>query len=131
MSYSNPITQTVPLGAFLTTAAAVTINVVGPKGMQGRLREIFARSSAVNHVLGTTTPTKLQVGIAGSLERFAAFLPPAMTIPTATTLTNLPGASVLTTTVIAANEQVVVTTVANTGGVPTGTITYELLIDWF
>ena len=129
MSYSNPTTITYTTGVIVTTAAAVTLPIRGPKNMQGRLREIVARCT-VTHVLGTT-PTKLQVGVAGTLEKYAAFLPAAMTAPTGATLTDLPGASVFTTTVIPANEQVILTTVANATGVPAGSITYDILIDWF
>lgn len=129
MSYSNPIAITYTTGAITTTAAAVTLPIRGPKNMQGRLREIVARCTTT-HVLGTT-PTKLQVGVAGTLERYAAFLPAAMTAPTAATLTDLPGASVFTTAVISANEQVILTTVANATGAPAGVITYDLLIEWF
>ena len=129
MSYSNPTTITYTTGAITTTAAAVTLPIRGPKGMQGRLRDIVARCTTT-HVLGTT-PTKLQVGVAGTLEKYAAFLPAAMTAPTGATLTDLPGASVFTTTVIPADEQVILTTIANATGAPAGVITYDLLIDWF
>ena len=129
MSYSNPISITYTTGSITTTTAATTIPIRGPKGMQGRLREITA-SCTTTHVLGTT-PTKLQVGVSGTLEKYAAFLPAAMTAPLAATLTDLPGASVFTTTVIPANEQVVLTTVANATGSPAGVIRYDVLIDWF
>ena len=129
MSYSNPFSITYTTGAITTTAAAVTLPIRGPKGKQGRLREIVARCTTT-HVLGTT-PTKLQVGVAGTLEKYAAFLPAAMTAPTGATLTDLQGASVFTTTVIPADEQVILTTVANATGAPAGVITYDILIDWF
>lgn len=129
MSYSQPNRITYTTGAITTTAAAATLPIRGPKGKQGRLVDVIARCTTT-HVLGTT-PTKLQVGVAGTLEKYAAFLPAAMTAPTAATLTDLPGASVMTTAVIAADEQVILTTVANATGSPAGVITYDVVIAWF
>ena len=129
MSYENPQTITYTTGAITTTAAAATLPLRGPKGKQGRVRDIIARCTTT-HVLGTT-PTELKVGLAGKLTAYADFLPAAMTAPTATTLTDLPGASVLGTTVIPADTVVLLTTVANATGSPAGVITYDVVIDWF
>lgn len=129
MSYENPQTITYTTGAITTTAAAATLPLRGPKGKQGRVRDIIARCTTT-HVLGTT-PTELKVGLTGTLTAYADFLPAAMTAPTATTLTDLPGASVLGTTVIPADTVVLLTTVANATGSPAGVITYDVVIDWF
>lgn len=129
MSYENPQTITYTTGAITTTAAAATLPLRGPKGKQGRVRDIIARCTTT-HVLGTT-PTELKVGLAGTLTAYADFFPAAMTAPTATTLTDLPGASVLGTTVIPADTVVLLTTVANATGSPAGVITYDVVIDWF
>lgn len=129
MSYSQPTRITYTTGAITTTAAAATLPIRGPKGMQGRVMDIIARCTTT-HVLGTT-PTKLEVGVAGTVGAYATFLPAAMTAPTASTLTDLPGASVLGTTVIPADTQVILTTTANATGAPAGVITYDVVIAWF
>lgn len=129
MSYSQPQQITYTTGAITTTAAAVTLPIRGPKGKQGRLRDVIARCTTT-HVLGST-PTELKIGLSGTLTAYGDFLPAAMTAPTATTLTDLPGASVLGTTVIPADTVVLLTTVANATGSPAGVITYDVIIDWF
>ena len=129
MSYSQPQQITYTTGAITTTAAAVTIPIRGPKGKQGRLRDVIARCTTT-HVLGST-PTELKIGLSGTLTAYGDFLPAAMTAPTATTLSDLPGASVLGTTVIPADTVVLLTTVANATGLPAGVITYDVIIDWF
>ncbi len=131
MSYSNPQTVTITTGAILTTAAAATMALRGPKGKTGRLVDVIARASVANHALGTTTPTTLLVGKAGDTDAYATFFPAAMTIPTATALTDDPGASNIVGIDIPADTVVLLTTVANNGGSPTGTITYDVIIDWF
>ncbi len=102
MSYSNPTTVTYTTGAITTTGAAVTIPLKGPKGMSGRLVDIIARCTTT-HALGST-PTKLQVGITGTLEKYAAFLPPALTAPDVSLLNELPGASAVSDRNIAADH---------------------------
>ena len=129
MSYSQPQQITHTTGAITTTAAAVTIPLRGPKGKQGRLRDVIARCTTT-HVLGST-PTELKIGLSGTLTAYGDFLPAAMTAPTATTLSDLPGASVLGTAIIPADTVVLLTTVANTTGSPAGVITYDVIIDWF
>ena len=129
MSYSQPQQITYTTGAITTTAAAVTIPLRGPKGKQGRLRDVIARCTTT-HVLGST-PTELKIGLSGTLTAYGDFLPAAMTAPTATTLSDLPGASVLGTAIIPADTVVLLTTVANTTGSPAGVITYDVIIDWF
>jgi len=129
MSYSNAQQITYTTGAITTTAAAVTLPIRGPKGKQGRLRDVIARCTTT-HVLGST-PTELKIGLSGTLTAYGDFLPAAMTAPTATALTDLPGASVLGTTVIPADTVVLLTTVANATGSPAGVITYDVIIDWF
>ena len=129
MSYSSPMRVTYTTGAITTTAAAATLPIRGPKGMQGRLIDIIARCTTT-HVLGST-PTKLEVGVAGTVAAYATFLPAAMTAPTASTLTDLPGASALGTVTIPADTQVILTTTANVTGVPAGVITYDVVIGWF
>lgn len=129
MSYSQPQQITYTTGAITTTAAAVTIPIRGPKGKQGRLRDVIARCTT-NHVLGST-PTELKIGLSGTLTAYGDFLPAAMTAPTATTLSDLPGASVLGTAVIPADTVVLLTTVANATGSPAGVITYDVIIHWF
>ena len=129
MSYENPQQITYTTGAITTTAAAATLPIRGPKGKQGRLRDVIARCTTT-HVLGST-PTELKIGLSGTLTAYGDFLPAAMTAPTATTLTDLPGASTMSTTVIAADTVVLLTTVANATGSPAGVITYDVIIDWF
>ena len=129
MSYSQPQTITYTTGAITTTAASVTLPIRGPKGKQGRLRDVIARCTTT-HVLGTT-PTELQIGKSGTLTAYGDFFPAAMTAPTAASLTDLPGASVLGTTVIDADTVVLLTTIANVTGSPAGVITYDVVIDWF
>lgn len=129
MSYSQPQQITYTTGAITTTAAAATLPIRGPKGKQGRIVDIIARCT-VTHVLGTT-PTKLDVGLTGTTNAYATFLPAAMTAPTATTLTDLPGASSLSTTTIPADTVVLLTTTANATGSPAGVITYDVIINWF
>jgi hypothetical protein len=129
MSYSNPQQITYTTGAITTTAGAATLPIRGPKGKQGRVVDIIARCTT-SHVLGST-PTKLEVGVAGTVAAYASYLPPAMTAPAAGTLTDLPGASVLSTTIIPENTQVILTTTANAGGAPAGVITYDVIINWF
>jgi hypothetical protein len=129
MSYSNPTTVTHTTGAITTTAAATTIPIAGPKGMRGRLVDIIARCTTT-HVLGTT-PTKLQFGIAGTLEAYAAFLPPAMTAPDISRLSALPGASAITLEDLPADTDLLLTTVANVTGSPAGVINYDVIIDWY
>lgn len=129
MSYGNPQQITYTTGAIITTAGAVTLPIRGPKGKQGRLRDVIARCTTT-HVLGST-PTELKIGLSGTLTAYGDFLPAAMTAPTATTLSDLPGASVLGTAVIPADTVVLLTTVANATGSPAGVITYDVIIDWF
>lgn len=129
MSYSTPNFITYTTGAITTTAAAATLPIRGPKGKQGRVVDVIARCTTT-HVLGST-PTKLEVGVAGTVAAYATYLPPALTAPSASALTDLPGASVLTTTVIPENTQVILTTTANAGGSPAGVITYDVVINWF
>ena len=129
MSYSQPQQITYTTGAITTTAVAVTIPIRGPKGKQGRLRDVIARCTTT-HVLGST-PTELKIGLSGTLTAYGDFLPAAMTAPTATTLSDLPGASVLGTAIIPADTVVLLTTVANATGSPAGVITYDVIIDWF
>jgi len=129
MSYSQPQQITYTTGAITTTAAAVTLPIRGPKGKQGRLRDVIARCTTT-HVLGST-PTELKIGLSGTLTAYGDFLPAAMTAPTATTLSDLPGAPVLGTTVIPADTVVLLTTVANATGSPAGVITYDVIIHWF
>ena len=131
MAYDQGNTITYTTGAITTTAAATTLPIRGPKGKQGRLIDVIARCTTT-HVLGTTTPTKLQIGITGTLEKFGAFLPAAMTAPTAATLSDKPGASAFPANVnIDADQLVLLTTVANAGGSPAGVITYDVVISWF
>lgn len=131
MPYDNAMRITYTTGAITTTAAAATLALRGPKGKRGRLEDVIARCTTT-HVLGTTTPTKLQIGITGTLEKFGVFLPGAMTAPTAQTLTDDPGASNIAAGVeIAEGEVVLLTTVANTGGTPAGVITYDVVIGWY
>lgn len=129
MSYLNPQQITYTTGAITTTAATTTLPIRGPKGKQGRVVDIIARCTTT-HVLGST-PTKLEVGVSGTVAAYASYLPPAMTAPAASTLTDLPGASALQTTVIPADTQVILTTTANAGGTPAGVITYDVVINWF
>ena len=130
MAYDQGNTITYTTGAITTTAGAVTLPIRGPKGMQGRLVDVIARCTTT-HVLGST-PTKLQIGISGTLEKFGAFLPAAMTAPTAATLSDKPGASAFPVNVnIDAGQVVLLTTVANAGGSPAGVITYDVIISWF
>lgn len=129
MSYSNPIQITYTTGAITTTAAAATLPIRGPKGKTGRLRDIIARCTTT-HVLGTT-PTQLDIGKAGATTAYGSFLPAAMTAPTATTLTDDPGASVIVDLDIPADTVVLATTTANATGSPAGVITYDIVIDWF
>ena len=130
MAYDQGNVITYTTGAITTTAAAVTLPIRGPKGMQGRLVDVIARCTTT-HVLGST-PTKLQIGISGTLEKFGAFLPPAMTAPNGTTLSNKPGASTFPVNVnIDADQLVLLTTVANATGAPAGVITYDVVISWF
>ena len=129
MSYDQATTITYTTGAITTTAAAVTLPLRGPKGKQGRVVDIIARCTTT-HVLGTT-PTKLTVGKSGTVDAYATFLPAAMTAPTASTLTDDPGASVIVANhVIPADTVVVLTTTANATGSPAGVITYDVVIDW-
>ena len=130
MAYDQGNVITYTTGAITTTAGAVTLPIRGPKGKQGRLVDVIARCTTT-HVLGST-PTKLQIGISGTLEKFGAFLPAAMTAPTAATLSGLPGASTFPVNVnIDADQLVLLTTVANAGGSPAGVITYDVVISWF
>ena len=127
--YDNAQQITYTTGAITTTAAADTLALRGPKGVQGRVVDIIARCSTT-HVLGTT-PTKLRVGLSGTLDAYATFLPPAMTAPTAKTLTDLPGASAIVAGhVIPADTVVLLTTTANVTGSPAGVITYDVVINW-
>ena len=130
MSYFNPAQQiTYTTGAITTTAGAATLPIRGPKGKKGKLVEIVARCTTT-HVLGTT-PTKLEVGLAGTVNKYATFLPAAMTAPTASTLSDMPGASAKPDEVIPADTQVILTTTANATGSPAGVITYDVVINWF
>ena len=130
MSYTNPQQITYTTGAITTTAAAATLPIRGPKGKTGRLRDIIARCTTT-HVLGST-PTKLQVGVVGTVDAAATFLPAAMTAPTASALTDLPGASAIVAGYLfPADTLVVATTTANATGSPAGVITYDIVIDWF
>ena len=130
MAYDNPIYTTYTTGAITTTAATVTLPIRGPKGQSGRLVDVIARCTTT-HVLGTT-PTDVQIGNAGTLNKFGRYYPPAMTAPTASALSDKPGASVLNKGVpIAANEVVLLTTTANAGGSPAGVITYDVTIAWY
>ena len=129
MSYSNPIQITYTTGAITTTAGAATLPIRGPKDKTGRLRDIIARCTTT-HVLGTT-PTQLDIGKSGATTAYGSFLPAAMTAPTATTLTDDPGASVIVDLDIPANTVVLATTTANATGSPAGVITYDIVIDWF
>ena len=130
MAYDQGNVITYTTGAITTTAAAVTLPIRGPKGKQGRLVDVIARCTTT-HVLGST-PTKLQIGISGTLEKFGAFLPPAMTAPTAAALSDKPGASTFPVNVnIDADQLVLLTTVANATGAPAGVITYDVVISWF
>jgi hypothetical protein len=46
-------------------------------------------------------------------------------------LNELPGASAISDRNIAADQLVLLTTVANATGSPAGVITYDVIIDWF
>jgi hypothetical protein len=129
MSYSQNNLITYTTGAITTTASTVTLPLRGPAGKQGKLVDIIARCTTT-HVLGTT-PTKLEVGIVADTNAAATFLPAAMTAPTATTLTDLPGASEIIDYVIPADTVVVLTTTDNDGGSAAGVITYDVVINWF
>ena len=129
MSYSRASRMVYNLGSITTTASTVTLPIRGPKGTQGRLIDVIARCTTT-HVLGTT-PTELDIGKAGATTAYGVFLPAAMTAPTASTLTDLPGASVLGSTVIPADTVVLATTIANVTGSPAGVINYDVVIDWF
>lgn len=130
MAYDNGNTITYTTGAITTTAAAATLPLRGPKGMQGRVVDIIARCTTT-HVLGTT-PTALTVGLAGTLDAYATFKPVAMTAPTATTLTDstVATSAIVPGHVIPANTVVLLTTVANVTGAPAGVITYDVVISW-
>lgn len=129
MSYSNPTTVTHSTAAITTTAAAATYVIGGPKGMKGRLIDVVARCTTT-HVLGST-PTKLQIGVTGTLEAYAAYLPPALTAPTTNNLNALPGASAVTLRDIPADTPILLTTVANATGSPAGVLQYDVIIDWY
>lgn len=130
MSYSQKNNITYTTGAITTTASTVTLPIRGPKGKQGRIVDVIARCTTT-HVLGTT-PTKLEVGVVGTVAAAATFLPPAMTAPDASALTDLPGASAIVAGyVFPADTLVVLTTTANVTGSPAGVITYDVVINWF
>jgi hypothetical protein len=128
MSFSNPIYITYSQSV-LTTAAAATYKLRGPKGKRGFLIDIVARCHTANHVLGST-PTTLLVGISGDTDKFATFKPAADVINDAQTLTDDPGTSSMENVTIDTDTEVLLTTVANAGGSPTGSLTYDVIIAW-
>ena len=126
MAYDNPTTVTYSLGAHTTTVALNT-SIRGPKGRRGVIRDIVFNCTTT-HVHGTT-PTKYQIGITGTLEKFAAWVPSAATAPTS--LAASADSGTLTGAEIAADEVVTVKSVANVTGAPAGIGRVDVIVDWF
>ena len=132
MSYDNVSVIPFKTVAITTTAAAATYGIRGPKGKAGRVVDIVA-TCTTDHVVGTTTPTQLLVGLSGDTNAYATFEPPALTA--ATGVANLLDADSANSEIVAghlipADTEVLLTTVANTGGTPAGVLEYDVLIAW-
>ncbi len=139
MSYDNPerISYSFPAEAF--GAATITKYIQGPKGKRGRVRHVSA--SATVSFVGTNSAAAVQVGVAGALTQFAnmpmgaagAGTPAGSSVQASDYASGLTGSNpqALPFSYINAGQQVVVTLLAATGGVPAGAADVYIEIDWF
>jgi len=132
MSYDNVSVIPFKTVAITTTAAAATYGIRGPKGKAGRVVDIVA-TCTTDHVVGTTTPTQLLVGLSGDTNAYATFEPPALTAATGVaTLSDADSANsgIVVGHLIPADTEVLLTTVANAGAPAAGVLVYDVLIAW-
>jgi len=130
MSYSNPITLTHSITAITLQAATATFAFRGPKGLQGRIRDVIMRCTTTV-VIGATVRGILNIGNATTANLYGVAACPALTAPSAAAQSDLNSGSVLSTTVIDADTVVLCATVAATGASNAGVVTYDILVDWF
>lgn len=133
MSYSNPERIHYTLAAVTTTSAAATVATIkGPPGKAGRIAEILGYITTT-HVLGHTVapvPTRLRVGVSGTLEAMANWFVPAGTAPVVVQASNASGA-LKQDYRLPADTDVLVNTIENEGTAAAGVIVYTVVIDWF
>lgn len=132
MSYDNGNIVTHRSVAITTTSGAATYAIRGPKGKRGRLVDVIA-TCTTSHVLGSSTVTGLLIGKSGDTDAYGTFKPPALTAATGVaTLLDADSAdsAVVAGHLIEADSEVLLTTVANSGGSAAGVLLYDVLIDW-
>lgn len=137
MSYESPVRETYNWNALAFGGGTLTRKFKGPKGRKGRVIKVDAH--ATTSFVGTSTPGIVKVGIAGTLTKFATLNMGSAGAGTAAgsgVVANdyasglvglVPGAHLL----IAADEEVVVTGEAATGGAPAGAADIRVLVEWF
>lgn len=126
-TYDNPIRTTHTIAAHNFASGDATKRIKPPKGMRGKVVEIFSEATVT--FTNVTTEAKVQVGVAGALTRCADFGLATLAAGTAETASHQDGA--LSEGVIADDEVALITLLAPTGGTPAGTGNIHVVMAWF
>ena len=144
MSYDTPQEITYDYNAQAFGGGTITRHIQGPKGKRGRVAYILASPTVA--FVGTTTPGAVQVGVSGTLTKFAnvpmgtAGVPAPVNVPIVASdyvggLTGMQMASSTTPpyayAYAPADTDIIVTLLAPTGGAPAGTADVVVKVEWF
>lgn len=129
MGYANPqqtVTYTWPSHDFGAGGGAVSFQ--GPKGMQGRLKEVYVHSTET--FTNTTTPAYVRVGTGSDADAYAeANL--GTTAATDCFVGSTDDADWIIQGDLPVDTQVEVAFIAPTGGTPAGIGVVQIVVDWF
>jgi len=129
--YDNPITATYDLDSVAFAASPAATAIKGPKGMQGRIRDIGVRATVL--FTNVTTGAQITVGTTGDADAYALLnIGAAAATDVWNTVDDTDAISAtLLKGYIPADTQIEVAYVAPTGGTPAGTGFPFVVIDWF
>lgn len=127
--HSPPVTISYHLGSINFAGAPAAQALRGPKGMTGRLRDVFIMASTA--FTADTTPAKIKIGTASDDDAYALVEVP-VTAATDTFMASYHDTNwELSSDPIALDTQIEVAFVAPTGGAATGTGLVTVVMDWF
>jgi hypothetical protein len=137
MSYDNPDRVTYSHLAVALSGGNVTRILRGPKGKRGRIVDLS--TSLTTTTGGATTPPIIQVGVSGTLGKYAAWSIGAagagVTAPAAANATNVVGAIInnadATPQILPADTDIYLTFVSATGAGAAGVGDFHTTIAWF
>lgn len=150
-SYDDPIRETYFMPSAAWGATTDTVTKIGPKGRRGYVRDVICGVTA--DMVGTTAVPEVDVGTvsgdatygrfrlgttatagytaAQSAVRRATIVASSGNVAGAVSYEDFPGHVRMATNFIPADTNFVITRKAGVGGVPAGTGTVEVIIDWF